>query len=188
MHPTENNKADDSKETEEHFLCRKCGLCCDGTMFRNVRLVDEDLHFIESNNPGVALEDQKRNFIQPCRYHVDSNCKIYTEWRPRACTRYICKVIKRLRNNELTFVQANEVIDKALSHAKRVRSQIVPYVNNHRQGLFTIFNEYIATQAEPNPAILLDYGALEFRLKRDFGKYENNQKATGDPNQESKSD
>ena len=170
MHSFELNNPVGSKETEEQFLCLKCGLCCDGTMFNNVRLVDEDFNFITSNNPEAVIEDEKRNFRQPCRYHVDNNCLIHAEWRPRTCTRYICNVLKRFKNNELTFVQANEIIDKALSHAKRVRSKIFPFVNNHRRGLSILFNEYISTLSEPNPAIVLDYGALKFRLKRDFEK------------------
>jgi hypothetical protein len=187
MNPIDQINPGGCTESEEQFLCRKCGLCCDGTMFKDVRLVDADIHFIETNRPGVVVEDEIRNYVQPCRYHIDNKCTVYTEWRPRTCSRYICNVLKRFKNNEITFAQANNMIDKALSHAKRVRGLIFPFVNDHRRGLSLLFDEYIATQSAPNPSIVLDYGALMHRLKRDFAKNKGKQETTSDSAENCKS-
>lgn len=46
-------------------------------------------------------------FIQPCPLHVNGNCSIYEDpKKPKTCSGFKCKLLRRVLNNEITAEQA----------------------------------------------------------------------------------
>lgn len=154
----------------EQLLCKKCGLCCDGTLFENAKLTDDDLLPLKNQGLNFLIDEKNYNFKLPCRYHFKKSCLIYLKWRPRICTGFVCRVIQRLRNGELRFSQAAELIEHAVSHSAKMRKMLAPFVGDCRQSLECMFNLYLATHPAPDQSIILEYAALQHRLKRDFHK------------------
>lgn len=102
-------------ETPEHNLCRQCGLCCDGSLFADVRLTDSELGPIEAI---VAYEQRDDiNYLQqPCHAFCEGDCQIYSK-RPVGCRRFECELLKQVKIGETTASSALDTI-------KRVREEI----------------------------------------------------------------
>jgi len=69
-------------------LCLDCGLCCNGVLFDQVRLVAGD-HAKALSARGLKLK-QRRFFNQPCTALCGSQCAIYSD-RPTRCRQFECR-------------------------------------------------------------------------------------------------
>ena len=92
---------------EEHTgqdLCKTCGMCCDGTIFKNMRVKKHELHLF-TRKDTLTLP-------QPCEHLMECNgCKIY-ENRPKICHVYKCNLLDGFEANEISFDDAKEIITK----------------------------------------------------------------------------
>ena len=105
------------REAELETLCKSCGLCCDGSLFGRV-MFDPDEH---APKKRLQLIESGRGFDQPCSaLEKDRSCSIYDE-RPRACRRFVCKLLDRHRREggpleaRMTVVKRAHELLRALS-------------------------------------------------------------------------
>ncbi|MBC2604763.1 YkgJ family cysteine cluster protein [Pelagicoccus albus] len=106
-------------------LCLACGLCCDGSLFDNVRLAaDEDVAKLKSEGLPVKLSRAKipvAFFTQPCRaLNSDCVCQVY-EARPMQCRSFECRVFKEAVAGQIDFDKAHRLVSKARKQCDRVR-------------------------------------------------------------------
>lgn len=78
-------------------LCRSCGFCCNGVLFENVRLREED-HLPTLRSAGVTLKKKGGCLcvLQPCAAWRDEGCTVYTN-RPVRCREFLCHQILQYR-------------------------------------------------------------------------------------------
>ncbi len=106
-------------------LCLACGLCCDGTLFDNVRLEPGDYPpRLKSLGLPVTLSRGKEpvaRFPQPCAALCqDRTCRLYAH-RPHQCRTYECMVFKSLQSGSRKPATAMRIVTNARRQADRVR-------------------------------------------------------------------
>ena len=87
------------------LLCLRCGMCCNGVLFADVR-----------PEPGDAspLFAGRRRVPQPCPAFAagDCTCAIYAE-RPVRCRQFECRQLQGVRAGRITVPQALRKIGQA---------------------------------------------------------------------------
>lgn len=106
-------------------LCLACGLCCDGTLFDNVRLgTGEDAKKLKALGLPVAVTRGRAAvtyFRQPCTALCSNRaCRVYTG-RPRQCREFECGVYKDAQAGRLKEVSALNLVKKARRKADHIR-------------------------------------------------------------------
>lgn len=150
-------------------LCTSCGLCCDGSIFRQAMLKDQDEEScLEKAGITPCKQGERRFFILPCHHLIDKHCQIYSSWRPYVCSRFKCNVLRRFYHADLSYAQALIIIKKAVQHTEEVRRQLSFDCFSTHMNLFNLYEAWITASKVLDPAIELNFAALQFRLKRDF--------------------
>lgn len=110
---------------EEQNICVDCGFCCDRTLFDVARVYDdEELWGVFAERETMVNE--QRYFKLPCP-HFDKKCTIYDQNKPRICSTFRCKILKRFSDNEISK-------DDALTTVEEVKKQ--------RQELLDLWKKY----------------------------------------------
>ncbi len=107
-------------------LCLHCGLCCDGTLFRDVELQPGDdpmtlraLGLPIRSQPGKAEEGAK--FPQPCAaLCADLRCRVY-DGRPSRCRQFECALFKQVAVGNVESAAALKTIRQTRQQAETVR-------------------------------------------------------------------
>lgn len=119
-------------------ICLKCGLCCDGTIFADVRLQQgDDSRRLQKLGLPLAIGRRKPQtanapedfaatphhckFHQPCAAFDGCRCRIYDD-RPRHCRNFECGVLKSLREGRLGRRTALRIIRSTRDHASTALS------------------------------------------------------------------
>ena len=131
MHFENNNSA----ATED--ICLSCGLCCNGVIFRDVKLQDGDdaarLELlgmklaapVKGDGPGQSSSVRTRagfqfqSFSQPCVALEGCRCRIYPE-RPKHCREFECRLLQSLRSGSILKPEALSLIQTARQRANDV--------------------------------------------------------------------
>lgn len=105
-------------------LCLACGLCCDGTLFRDVELQPSD--DVEKLR-ALGLPLRKRagkeaaKFPQPCSALCsDLRCRIYAD-RPSRCREFECALFKSVAAGRAELSTALKTIRHTRQQAEKVR-------------------------------------------------------------------
>lgn len=103
-------------------LCLKCGLCCNGVLFRDVELLPQDdaAPLIEA---GLKVRQGKTKavFPQPCAALCENlKCRVYAD-RPSRCRSFNCAQLQGVEAGALDVSQALKTIAKARRLADRVQ-------------------------------------------------------------------
>ncbi|MDQ8180052.1 YkgJ family cysteine cluster protein [Pelagicoccus sp. SDUM812005] len=106
-------------------LCLACGMCCDGTLFDNVRLgADEDAAAVKALGLPVRFSRAKvpvAFFRQPCRaLGADCTCSVYAN-RPAQCRSFECGVFKAAESGDIGYESAHRLVKQARKRAERAR-------------------------------------------------------------------
>jgi len=159
------------REDSAQMLCTSCGLCCDGSVFNHAQIYPEDdKSLLTKCGITVRKRGDRRFFILPCHHLHERKCAIYTSWRPSICSRFKCKVLKRLEKGEISFMQGLEIINMTLQHLTKLRQQIQPGGYTKPTNIAKMFEAWKKRQENPDAAVMLNFAAFQFRLSRDFGK------------------
>jgi uncharacterized protein len=119
---TEGGKSD---EGPTQSLCLSCGLCCDGTLFSDVRLKPTDnIAALTAKGLQISVEAGSRALKQPCPAHKSCVCTVYAD-RPSTCRAYQCVLLKRIERNEISRDAALGVIRETISLKNQVREQML---------------------------------------------------------------
>jgi len=88
-------------------LCKMCGLCCNGTLFGAVRLLEDEP---PRRRLPVQRDDAGLLIRLPCPAH-DGVCTIYED-RPAICRTYRCLLLSRLEAGEIELADATARVSK----------------------------------------------------------------------------
>lgn len=108
-------------------LCLTCGLCCDGTLFRDVELQPGD-DAAKLRVLGLPVkagrrseESSEHKFPQPCSALCsDLKCRVYGD-RPIRCRQFECALFKSVAATQTEFSAALKVIRQTRMQADEVR-------------------------------------------------------------------
>jgi hypothetical protein len=108
---------------EAPALCLACGLCCDGTLFRDVELADAaEGAALERAGVPVRQTAGKRRVAQPCAaLGADCRCGVYAG-RPARCRQFDCALLLAVRAGRTTPAAALRIIGETRRLAGRVRA------------------------------------------------------------------
>lgn len=108
----------------EAALCTACGLCCDGSLYTNVRVTPSEVGPL--HDLGMRIETgELAQFSQPCPKLVERKCSIYAE-RPTTCRNFACTLLRRLRLSDVAFVEALHIVATAQSLRDKVAAAMPP--------------------------------------------------------------
>lgn len=104
-------------------LCLTCGLCCDGTLFRDVELADDaEAEVFDRAGLPPRRTGKKTCVGQPCpALGSDGRCGIYAE-RPVRCRQFDCALLLAVRAGRTAPDAARRVIHETRQQANHVRS------------------------------------------------------------------
>jgi uncharacterized protein len=117
-----------SNLTNAVSLCLKCGLCCNGVLFADVRLQPQDnaaalattLPLIKTSK-SVANKGTPLRFLQPCcALGTDGRCSIYAD-RPTYCRQFECLLFKKIVKGQVAMATAQRLVRSARNRAEKVR-------------------------------------------------------------------
>lgn len=92
-------------------LCVECGLCCDGSLFGAVELLDGENPPVES----IRARKSETRFLElPCKC-FDGKCSIY-ESRPKRCTAYLCDTAKLVKSGRLPLSRGQSRVVELREH------------------------------------------------------------------------
>ncbi|MDQ8185375.1 YkgJ family cysteine cluster protein [Pelagicoccus sp. SDUM812002] len=106
-------------------LCLSCGMCCDGSLFDNVRLGgDEDPEYFKTLGLPVKRSRAKLPIAfvrQPCPALCgDCTCRIYED-RPHQCRSFECGVFKDASSGKITYESAHRSVVTGRRKAEKVK-------------------------------------------------------------------
>jgi hypothetical protein len=113
---------------EDISICVGCGLCCDGTLFSHLGVIDEsDLgRPLTAMGVEVIVEADPPVFELPCPAFDGHACTIYSLQRPRACAWFECDISVAVAAGEMSRSEGRAVIEATLDLRRRVRAGEVP--------------------------------------------------------------
>ena len=106
-------------------LCLACGMCCDGTLFDNVRLgAGDDARKLKALGLPVAVTRGRTAvtfFRQPCvALCADRKCRVYAD-RPGQCRAFECGVFKDAEAGRIAEAAALLLVKQARRKADKIR-------------------------------------------------------------------
>jgi Fe-S-cluster containining protein len=105
-------------------ICLTCGLCCDGSLFADVKLQrgDNIAQLLFSLEVSNANQVAKRNSVraripikrlpQPCVAFDGCRCRIYSS-RPEYCRQFECLLLQKLKSGAVNRATAEKLIRRA---------------------------------------------------------------------------
>jgi Fe-S-cluster containining protein len=110
-------------------LCTRCGLCCNGMLFRDVRLQKTDpIRLLRRLGLTIETKGARSCLLQPCTGLQGSLCRIYDN-RPSRCRSFECHVLQRAIAGSLDVRTARRHIRRALTLAERIEEDLAALGN-----------------------------------------------------------
>lgn len=106
-------------DVPENSLCRRCGLCCDGSLFADVILGRDELNPIEQAI-GYEARNDRIYLQQPCLALCNGDCQIYSH-RPDGCRTFECQLLKEVKAGQLTTPAALEKIKRIKERIEKIK-------------------------------------------------------------------
>ena len=107
-------------ESPEDSLCRQCGLCCDGSLFADVILTQEELTLIEQII-GYEQRDDRFYLQQPCSALDCGDCQVYSN-RPKGCREFECQILSECKAGKRSTREALATIQDLKEHIRLIRT------------------------------------------------------------------
>jgi len=102
-------------------LCLTCGLCCDGTLFKDVQVrMEEDRKRLAAR--GIALSNARGTprLPQPCPALKGCSCRVYAD-RPARCRDFECLLFRSVQTGHTDLNAATRIVRTARGKADHVR-------------------------------------------------------------------
>ena len=115
-----------SQDSFGELLCLRCGMCCNGVLFKDVELQpgDDARHLAALGLPVRVTRSAKpkEKCAQPCAVlEADNCCRIYAD-RPVRCRQFECVQLKSVRAGEIDLNTAQRTIERARQRVDSVRT------------------------------------------------------------------
>lgn len=161
-------------EASENDFCAGCGLCCDGTLFSQA-VVQEDDPWAETGDFDLFSIEGKRFFRLPCSLLCDGRCSIHTSPRPKVCGDFRCRLLKRHESGELEPGEGRKRVTQAKElKAKAMARDPEAAFDGRRQSLWDELAEALAgasgAEKEELASRVLALAAFETYLRQWFRK------------------
>ena len=163
-------------------ICIHCGLCCDGTLFNHANIKESET--IASAYSFEIIEKEKRAFKLPCAYLKETVCSIYMERPYIVCETFQCKLLRALRTDKTSFVDAMKIIDDTIALKTKIESQLLEHypesTGDRLPSKMKEFNSHFTgTMSDVEfrrkyGIILLDFFMLKKKLNESFRKMPEN--------------
>ena len=165
-------------EQVSEALCLECGLCCDGTLFQDVRLLPgEAVGPLKARGMPVKTRGRKRCLDQPCTALRGLRCEIYAI-RPGHCRGFECLLFQSARRGEIAIPSARSRIRTTLRQLERIKRLFQRLEDRHDDlALRRRFRDLArrmeasplnAAQAQRFSELTLAFHKLNLRLQRYF--------------------
>ncbi|TAL04906.1 MAG: YkgJ family cysteine cluster protein [Verrucomicrobia bacterium] len=116
-------------------LCTRCGLCCDGSLFADVELANND-EASALEVMGLEIEDADGEdaglLLQPCGALKGTRCSIYPH-RPDCCRTFECRLLQEVKRGTVSVEIAQGKIAEALRQIERVNELIARLGAGHER-------------------------------------------------------
>lgn len=111
----------------EQELCKSCGLCCDGTFFDYVEVVEErsisNEKYSKNNKLEIEVKTTKK-FKQPCScFDSKLGCSIYSD-RPKVCVNFKCGLLKQLSSDKKSLPSCLKVVSQLKNNAIDINKKL----------------------------------------------------------------
>lgn len=113
---------------DEVSVCVGCGLCCDGTLFSHLGVMDESDLGLPLRALGVSIiaEADPPVFALPCPAFDGWCCTVHSLHRPAACGWFECDLSTAVAAGEVSREEAGSVIAATRALRDRVRAGEAP--------------------------------------------------------------
>jgi len=141
-------------------ICFSCGLCCNGVIFADVKLLPEE-DAAQLLSLGIPLT-RTRRFTQPCAAFDGCRCRIYGA-RPKYCREFDCLLLKDLQQGRVTRSEALQVIRAAQRRVDKVRKLFVDLGDREQKTALADRFRRMSKRfhdSEPEPSVAEKYGRL----------------------------
>jgi len=152
----------------EQELCKKCGFCCDDTLFPHGTIeADEILPF------GLVeiYEKGERSFKLPCP-HFNGLCTIYHQGRPEVCDSFQCLLFEDVMVEETSLEEALQLVEQIKAQKKRMCQLLSAYPGKTLREKFRAFQRRHSDQRNSaefklsHKDLLTEWVLYNTRLKR----------------------
>lgn len=99
-------------------LCRRCGLCCDGSLFDVVALSAPEAKALEAAAVPVETREGRFKLRQRCAALEGTVCRCYAV-RPEGCRRFVCLLAHARGAGEVSEPEALRLVDEARARLSR---------------------------------------------------------------------
>ncbi len=159
-------------------LCQTCGLCCDGTLFGDVKLGPQDAReALYELNASFEAEPQHDILLQPCAAYNHGVCQVYPH-RPRTCENFQCKLLHKYVNTTLSWDEASTIIQTTKTQKTRVENKLYKLLGtSKRTNLYNLYEQFhvlykdqykTATFRKKYGHLMLLYQGLMLKLRSSF--------------------
>ena len=108
-----------SEETATRKLCLSCGLCCNGVIFRDVKLrARDDVAVLQSYGLPILGQGSGR-LAQPCAALDGCRCRVYAN-RPMYCQQFECGLFKGVVAGHVKLAAALRLVRNARRRVQQV--------------------------------------------------------------------
>lgn len=172
------NQQDSAQEEWIARLCPQCGLCCNGVLFEDVRLLRGDKALIlEEAELKLKRDGRKTALAQPCPCFDGRLCAVY-DHRPVRCRRFDCHTLKQAAKRQITRADALARIRRAKREVSTVLRRLRALGQNDEH--LPLVQRYRLVMSEPvdlacgdkaaarRGGLMLAMSRLMERLQRDF--------------------
>jgi len=143
-------------------LCLKCQLCCQGIICRIVVSEEEKALFPTIDFSNNRQSDGRSFINQPCP-HIDADgCQVYSN-RPKDCSSFECRLLKKLKKGGVTFAAATQTIEDLKEDIGKLADDLREGEQDHR-GFRELYKQWIENGLHQKNQIL--YQRLRTVLKQ----------------------
>ncbi|MDB4458994.1 YkgJ family cysteine cluster protein [bacterium] len=90
-------------------LCLDCSFCCNGVLFSDASLTQDEVEFLTEAKFPLVERDGAVHLHQPCIALKGTCCSIYQQ-RPSRCRSYECELLKSATAGSTSWTEAHEII------------------------------------------------------------------------------
>lgn len=109
--------------SDAQALCSSCGLCCDGTLYGGVVVLESESARLERVGLPVVRSEGALMLPQPCRALRGCLCSVYPD-RPSSCARYECALRKEVSAGAQSLADALDAVARVRSLLSTVRADL----------------------------------------------------------------
>lgn len=153
-------------------LCRRCGLCCDGTIHAQTTIRRDEAAALRAAGLPIEEDGERLKLRQPCVMYREAVCTIYSA-RPHACRSYRCQLLKAHESGTLSLEAAAERVGRARALKQAVVDALPP--GETIAGMLNRVRQDWHTGSSPNQPVknatgrwLLAWAALRVYLQKHF--------------------